>query len=599
MMKLSDYVSQFLSKRGVRHVFMLTGGGCMHLVDSFGRNPDIECVCCLHEQGCGFAAEAYGDFHNGLGVALVTSGPGGTNAVTGVAAAWLESVSCLFLSGQAKRADLIGSRGLRSMGQQELDIVSVVKPITKYAHTVLEPESIRYELEKALHLATHGRRGPVWLDLPLDVQSAQVDETALPGYTPEPVPESNLRRRVAETIELLNRAERPVLFLGNGARGAANAGLVNRLFEVLQIPILVTWKALDMVPEEHPLYAGRPGAIGQRGANFTQQNSDCMLILGARLDLPQTAFNHRNFARAAKKIMVDVDPAEISKMDTNIDVTIAADAAEFVAELLRQAEGIVPVDRGEWIRRVQDWRKRYPVVLPEYRKQTGESVNSYALVDAISESLRSDDVIYPGSSGPASDIVMQVHRVKSGQRVLNAPGLGAMGTGLPGSIGACLASGRRRTICVNGDGGFQLNIQELETVRRLQLPIKFFVLCNGGYASIVAMQNNHFGGFHVGSDPASGVTLPDLVAVASAFGIPACKIEGHDQLRERVREVLESPGPVVCAVATDINQPTAPRATSFVRADGIIVSRPMEDLWPFLDRDEFRANMVIPPIENE
>ena len=595
MKKLSDYVMEFVASAGVDRLFMLTGGACMHLVDSAGRNSDLDYVCCLHEQACAFAAEAYAEYRNGLGAALVTAGPGGTNAITGLAAAWLESASCLFISGQAKRSDLIGNRGVRSMGQQELDIVSVVKPITKYAVTVLDPTSIRYELEKAVYLATHGRRGPVWVDIPLDVQASKVDESMLPRFKPGPPPDrAGLQKEVATAIGLLQQAERPVLFLGNGVRAAHERGILAKLIDLLKVPVLVTWKAIDLLPEAHPYYAGRPGAIGQRGANFTQQNADCLMVLGARLDLPQTAFNHENFARAATKIMVDVDPSELAKMQTPIDVPVCADAAEFIYEFLRQAGRIANKDRSMWVGRAKEWHRRYPVVLPEYWKEP--LVNSYVLVDVLSDELTGNDVIVPGSSGPCSDIFMQAFRVKTGQRIVNAPGLGAMGTGLPGSIGACLASGRRRTVCVNGDGGFQLNIQELETVKRLDLPIKFFILCNGGYASIMSTQRNHFEGRYVGSEPSSHLTLPDIARVASAYGLCTTQIGSHEQLRERVREVLDHAGPIVCAVEVSPEQATAPRVTSMVRPDGTIVSKPMEDMWPFLSREEFLENMIVPPL---
>ena len=598
MKKLSDYVIEFVARAGVKHIFLLTGGGSMHLADSLGRNPGLEYVCCLHEQACAFAAEHYAEFTGGLGVALVTSGPGGTNAVTGVAAAWLESASCLFLSGQAKRSDLIGGTGVRSMGQQEVDIVSVVRPVTKYAVTVLDPGTIRYELEKAIYLATHGRRGPVWLDIPLDVQAATIDETSLPGFVPA-APErdpAGLERQVAEAIDLLNRAQRPVLFLGNGARAAQAGGALRQLVDLLRIPVLVTWKIADFLPEADPYYAGRPGAIGQRGANFTQQNADCLLIIGARLDRPQTAFCHRNFAPAAVKIVVDVDPAELAKIQTEVAVPVCADAAAFVAEFLRQAGRLETGDRSCWLRRAREWSARYPVVLPEYW-ETGGRVNTYVLMDVLSDELAANDVIVPGSSGPCSDIFMQAFRVKAGQRIVNAPGLGAMGTGLPGSVGACLASGRRRTININGDGGFQLNVQELETVRRLNLPIRFFVLCNGGYGSIMATQRNYFDGRFVGSEPGSRLTLPDIEKVAAAYGLPAVRIRSHSDLRARVREVLAHDGPVVCAVDTPADQPTAPRVTSKVEPDGSIVSRPMEDMWPFLSREELLSNMIVPPGE--
>jgi acetolactate synthase I/II/III large subunit len=599
LVKLSDYVIDFVARRGVKHLFLLPGGGAMHLIDSAGANSRIEYICCLHEQACAFAAEAYAEYGNQLGVALVTSGPGGTNTVTGVAAAWVESASCLFISGQAKRSDLIGTRGVRSMGQQELDIVSIVRPITKYAVTVTDPGRIRYELEKAVYLATNGRQGPVWIDIPLDVQASVIDETTLLGYCPEPATEPAgplfLQGAVAAAIRLLNEAERPVAFIGNGVR--SSSGLLRRFLDVLKIPVLTTWKVIDLFPESDALCVGRPGAIGQRGANFSQQNSDCLLILGARLDLPQTAFDHRNFARAAKRIMVDIDAAEIRKMQTEINVPICADAGAFLEEFFLQSDQLKPQDRTRWLAKCKEWQKRYPVVLGEYWDETG-FVNVYVLMDVLSDLLLENDVIVPGSSGPCSDIFMQAFRVKPGQRVVNAPGLGAMGTGLPGAIGACLASGRKRTICVNGDGGFQLNIQELETVRRLDLPIKFFVLSNGAYASIMAMQRSHFQGRLVASDPSSHLTFPDITKVARGYGIATAEIRSHVDIKSRILEVLSQPGPVVCAVTTSPDQPTAPRVTSVVREDGVIISRPMEDMWPILSREELRENMMVPPLDD-
>jgi acetolactate synthase-1/2/3 large subunit len=597
VIKLSDYVVKRLQQEGVRHVFLLAGGGSMHLVDSFGRSG-MEYVCCLHEQSCALAAQAYSEFKNDLGVALVTTGPGGTNAVTGVAAAWTDSSSAIFISGQVKRSDLMTNRNVRTMGPQEVDIVSIVRPITKYAVTVLDPNQIRYELEKAIDLARTGRRGPVWIDLPLDVQASMIDEDGLEGYASEPVsPAVDLRGRVSDVLRLLNAADRPVLYLGNGARNAQCSGRLEKLVEVLQIPVLISWKAIDFLAEDHPLYAGRPGAIGQRGANFTQQNSDFILVIGARLDLPSIAFNHKNFARAAKKVIVDIDPAEISKFEMPIDVPIISDAEDFISEVLRQAGSITPKDRRSWSNRTMDWKRRYPVVTDESREGSREPVDLYALIDVLSDEATPDDLLVPGSSGACSEVFLQAWRVKRGQRIINAPSLGAMGTGLPGSIGACIAAGRRRTICVNGDGGFQLNIQELETVHRLKLPVKYFILCNGTYASIMATQRNYFESRMVGSEPSSHLTLPDIRKVAEAYGIATQEIRGHSQMRESIRSVLGREGPVVCAVCVSSNHVTQPRATSSVRADGSIVSLPMEDLAPLLPREEFLAQMIIPPLE--
>jgi acetolactate synthase-1/2/3 large subunit len=599
-MKLSDYLFRRIVEEGVRHVFLLPGGGSMHLVDSVGRCRDIEYVCNLHEQACAIAADAYSQYTNNLGVALVTTGPGGTNTITGVAAAWLDSSPCLFISGQVKRSDLIGNRGVRQMGFQELNIAKIVESITKYAVTVTEPASIRYHLEKALYFARNGRPGPVWLDIPLDVQAAQVDEADLKRFDPSEVAEPAnlglLKNQVSEAIRLLNQSERPVVLVGNGVRLSKAIDDFLQLIEILQVPVLTTWKAIDFLPEDHPLYVGRPGAVGQRGANFAQQNSDWMLILGARLDLGQTGYSHHNFARAAKKIMVDIDSAEINKMNMTIDVPVCADAKVFMKEFLRQKSAIVSKARCAWWERCQEWKSNYPVVLPEYwEEQVG--VNSYVLVDVLSDEMSQGDLLVPGSSGGCSEITMQAFRVKPGVRVFNCPGLGAMGFGTPASIGGCLASGRKRTVCIDGDGGFQLNSQELETIKRLNLPIKIFVLNNQGYASIRATQRSYFEGRLVASSPSSGLTLPDTLKIAAAYGLSTVQIQDHSHIRERVRQVLEQDGPVVCEVMISPHQVTAPRLSSMQREDGTIVSKPLEDLWPFLNREEFQANMLIPTLD--
>lgn len=600
MIKLSDYVIRFLFEAGIRRIFMLAGGGCMHLVDSVGRQPGLDYVCCLHEQAASFAAQAHAEYTGSPSAVLVTTGPGGTNTITGLAAAWLDSSPCIFLSGQVKRADLLTGRGVRSMGPQEVDTVSVVKPLTKYAKTIVDPGDIRFELEKALYLATSGRRGPVWLDFPLDVQAQIVDEARLREFVPEPVAgnKDELRRKVSHAVELLKKAERPVFLVGNGARLAHLDGLIQRSVVRLGIPTLLTWKAMDMLPEDHPYFAGRPGSVAARGANFTQQNADWILVLGARLDMPQIAFSHRNFARAAKKILVDVDSRELSKFEMNIDVAVNADAGDFLTELMAQLETAELPDVSAWVAKCADWKERYPVILPEYRQENRGFVNTYVLMDVLSGLCAAEDVLAPGSSGACSDIFLQCFRLKQGQRVVNSPSLGAMGTGLPGTIGTCLASGRRRTVCVVGDGGFQLNIQDLETVRRLDLPIKYFVLCNGAYASIMESQRNHFEGRLVGSDPSSRLTLPDVRKVAEAYGIATREIANHTDIEGKVREVLDLAGPVVCAVNVSSDQVTAPRATSTVLPDGTIVSLPMEDMSPRLPREEFRANMIVPPLED-
>lgn len=599
--KLSDWVFRFLAGEGVRHVFMLTGGGAMHLNDSAGTADHIEYICTAHEQAAAMAAESYAKVNGGLGVCLVTAGPGGTNAITGVAGAWLDSTPMLVLSGQAKRADLKGNSGVRQMGVQEVDIVSIVSPITKYAVTVMDPDEIRFHMEKAVHLALAGRPGPVWIDLPLDVQGATIDDATLRGFDPadEPLrglaPADKIAAAVERTIDLLNAAERPAVLIGNGVRLAGAREEMRRLIDRLGVPVLTTWPAHDMVPDDHPLMAGRPGPLAPRGANFTLQNADWLLSLGARLDLVVTGYSPQNFARAAKKIMVDVDPAELRKMGGTIDEGVCADAKTFIVEMLRHLDRVKPRDRSEWDRRWHGWQTRYPVVLTEYRNLPS-GVSTYVLGEAIGEASAPDDVIVSGSSGAGIEIFCLAVRLKEGQRLFLTTALGAMGNGLPGLIGACVANGRRRTISVDGDGGLQLNIQELETARRLHLPIKLFVLNNDGYASIRTSQSRYFGRL-AGADATSGVTLPDLRGVVEAYGLPYARIDTDRGLVDRVRELLDAPGPIVVEVMTPREEPRAPSLSSMRRADGSMVSKPLEDLWPFLPREEFLSNMIVPPVE--
>ena len=590
MIKLSDYVFQFVSRLGVKRVFLLPGGGCMHLVDSLGSPGGLEYVCCLHEQAAVIAAEAHAQYTGNVGVALVTTGPGGTNAITGVSGAWIDSTPLLVFSGQVKSSDMIGTSGVRQRGVQEVDIVSLVKPITKYAITVMDPGSIRYHLEKAVYLASTGRPGPVWIDIPLDVQGAMIDEFKLEGFTPDILSLLEPRREISsltdQAIALLNASERPVILAGNGIRLAGALREFIHLAESLKIPILTTWKAIDFLPEDHPFFFGRPGSIGQRGANFIQQNSDLILTLGARLDLLQVGYNYPNFARAAKKIIVEVDDAEIRKLKMPIDLPVCGNVKDFLAELVRKKEALKGKDRFAWLERCRQWKEKYPVVLPEYG-QAKSFVNTYALVDVLSDLLSSEDVLVPGSSGSCSEITMQAFRVKKGQRILNSPGLGAMGFGLPASIGACLASGGKRTVSLIGDGGLQLNIQDLATIVRLKLPLKLFVLNNNGYASIRNTQNAHFKGHLVACDPSSGLVLPNTCAIAAAYGLKHYRIQDPQHLREDVAEVLADEGPCLCEVMTDPDLLTAPRLSSETRPDGSIVSKPLEDLWPFLGREEF------------
>jgi len=592
--KLSDYVMAELARIGVKHVFMVPGGAAMHLNDSLGKTPGLEFVCNLHEHASAVSAEAYGKTTGNLGVAMVTAGPGSTNAVTGVTSAWVNSSPCLFISGQVKRADLKQGNPIRQLGLQEVDIVSIVRPITKYAVTITDPATIRFHLEKALHLARTGRPGPVWLDFPLDVQAAMLDIEALERFTPPVAEADGLSAQVTQVIDLLNASERPVVLVGGGIRlGHAETELLE-LLDILGVPVLSTWVGADLITEDHPLFVGRPGSFAPRGANFAVQNSDFLLAIGARLDLATTGYAQKGFARAARKVMVDVDPAELEKMHGAVDVAIAADAGAFIRETIRQRERVQKSDRTSWTTRCRNWKKRYPVVGPEHTGRQSDT-STYLFVDRLSEMLGEGDVIVEGSSGIHSEIFFLAFRVKAAQRIIADGSLGAMGYGLPATIGTCLAAGRQ-TVLVEGDGSLMPNIQELETIARLRLPIKIFVVNNHGYSSIRASQQRYFQRL-VAADTTSGLTLPDVSRVAAAFGIQSERIDRESELDDVMKRCLAAAGPVICDVNVPREEDRVPRLSSLQRPDGTMVSKPLEDLFPFLERDEFLENMIIPPLE--
>lgn len=591
-MKLSDYVFNFLVQKGVKHVFMLPGGGAMHLDDSLGRCPSIEYICFLHEQALAIATESYGQYTNFPGVGLVTSGPGSTNAITGVAAAYIDSTPCLFISGQAKRSDLKGASGVRQMGSQEVDIVNMVAGITKYAVTVLEPDEIRYHLEKAWYCATNGRMGPVWLDIPLDVQAAIIDKTKLTGFVAEQEINdiAGIQQTTSQIVSMLNDAKRPLILAGNGVKLGGAQNILVKFAEDNQIPILLTWKAIDFMDYDHPLNFGSPGIMGCRTANFMVQNCDFLLIIGSRLEPSITAFNSVDFGKNAIKVMVDIDEAEIKKI-ANINISVVADAGDFLRELSSRQLEIRTNDREKWLAYCRHLKKSYPVVLDEYLNTT-DNINLYVFTDTLFQQLSADDVITPESSGTAGEVTYQAIRVKKGQQIKNAAGLGAMGFGLPYAIGACIANNRRRTILINGDGAFQLNIQELETVKRLKLPIKMFIFDNSGYGSIMAMQRNLFNGLYVGAEQGSGLTLPDICTIAGAYGIRCEHAATHQELSNAIARTLSGDDPVLCRIKVAQNHVTAPKVQAMKTADGGMISKPLEDMWPYLGRVEFVSNMI-------
>ncbi len=604
-MKLSDYVARFIADQGVKHVFLVTGGGAMHLNQSLGLETRIEPVFNSHEQASAMCAESYAKVTDHLGVCMVTTGPGGTNAITGVAGAWLDSTPTLFVSGQVKRPDRMFDAegrplGMRQLGVQEVDIVSIVKPITKYAVTILDPREIRYEMEKAVFLALHGRPGPVWVDIPLDVQASPIDDPAtLRGFDPAEIEgastNTDLKAEVSRFIAKLNQSERPLLFAGNGIRLARATAEFEELRHLLQMPSVATWCAADMVPSDEPTFVGRPGSVSARGANFALQNCDLLLAIGVRLDFAITGYAPQNLAREAHKTAVDIDAAELAKLHPHLQQPICADAKEFLTELLRQKDSIHLRDHAAWGARCADWKTRYPVVTEEHRSPDS-LVSIFNLAEVIGTESEADDLLVSGSSGSGIEIFLLACPTRNGQRIYHTAGLGSMGYGLPMSLAVCIGGGGRRTILVDGDGGFQFNIQELETASRLKLPVKFFVLNNDGYASIRASQKAYFGKASMGCDESTGLTVPNLSKVAAAYNIPTVVIEDQKNLRADVRRVLQMDGPVMVDVHVIPDEVRAPRLQSYQKPDGSFVSKPLEDMFPFLPREEFLANMIVKPL---
>ena len=607
-MKLSDYVVGFVADLGVGHCFLVTGGGAMHLNQSLANESRMTPICNSHEQASAICAEGYAKATHGLGFCMVTTGPGGTNAVTGVAGAWLDSTPVLFVSGQVKRPDRMFDAntnrplGMRQLGVQEVDICAIVGPITKYAVTVLEPNDIRYHLEKACYLALHGRPGPVWIDIPLDVQASPIDASSLRAFDPHELGDSGALRGTADVdvevrraIDAFNACERPLLFAGNGIRLAGAEKEFETLRACLGAPTVATWCAADLVPSNDPTYVGRPGSVAARGANFALQNADFLMTIGVRLDFAITGYAPQNLARAAHKVVVDIDPAELGKLHPHVQQPVCVDAKIFLEALLQRRHELKPRDLRPWLDRCADWKTRYPVVTDEHRRPSGR-VSVFNLAEVLGTEVKPHDQLVVGNSGSAIEIYLLACPTLHSQRLYHTAGLGAMGYAIPMAIAVAIANPGREVVAVDGDGGFMFNIQELETIRRLQLPIKFFVLNNDGYSSIRASQTAYFERPSIGADRATGITIPNLGDVGRAFGLGTHVIADQTRLRDEVRRVLEMRGPVVCDVNVLPDEVRAPRLQSAQRADGSFVSKPLEDLFPFLPREEFLANMIVPAL---
>lgn len=596
--KVSDYITKRLIEYGVKHIFMVTGGAAMHLNNSFGRAKGIKCIFNHHEQACAIAAEGYARTTGKLAVVNVTSGPGGLNTLTGVMGQWTDSVPVLYISGQVKLETTISSCadiGLRQLGDQEIDIISIVKPITKFCASIRNPRDIRRLLDRAIHIATNGRPGPVWLDVPLDIQGAQVEENDMPEYDKRQdtvvFQKEELDSKICRALGFLKNSQRPILIAGHGIRIAGAKKTLLSLIGKLKIPVLTTFNGFDLIPSNNPYLIGKIGTLGSRAGNFALQNSDLVLCVGSRNNIRQISYNWKSFARAAKKVIVDIDPAELKKPTLKPDLPINCDALYFLREFLKRTKNIP--DWSWWLNWCRERKNKYPVVLPEYKDS--RLINPYYFMQKLTEFIKQDNVVVAGNAS-ACVVLFQAGIVKNGQRIFWNSGCAAMGYDLPAAIGACLANNRKNTICITGDGSIQMNIQELQTIVHNKLPIKVFLLNNNGYVSIKQTQESFFGLPYVGCDPGSGVSFPSFAKIAKAYGLKAESITGHKGMVDKIKKVLKFNGPVLCDVRLEYDYRFSPRLSSKKENNGSIISKPLEDMFPFLSRDEFKANMLISPL---
>lgn len=598
--KVSNYISQFLVEQGITNVFTVTGGGAMHLNDALGHQKGLTCLYQHHEQACAIAAESYARIHNQIAVLCVTTGPGGTNALTGVVGAYLDSIPMLVLSGQVRYDTTARSTGLgiRAMGDQEFDICKAVDSMTKYCEMVIEPKKIRYCLEKALFMAKNGRPGPCWLDIPLNVQGAYVETEELEGYDPGEYQSTLPPKVTAETVdailEKIRAAKRPVFYAGNGIRISGGYEAFCRVLEKLNVPVVTCWDSIDAIYDEHPLYVGRGGIMGDRPGNFAVQNSDLVFAVGNRLSIRQVGYNYQTWARAAYVIVNDIDAEELKKPTLHVDMPVWADAKDLLEQMdARLSENETVFCGEDWIRVCQNWKQKYPVVQPKHYKE-GEYANVYAFIKELSRRLHENQITVVGN-GSACVVGSHGYVIKKGQRFIINSAIASMGYDLPAVIGACMADHSQDLICVTGDGSIQMNIQELQTIWHHQMPIKIFLINNGGYHSIRQTQTNFFGEPLVGVGVDSrDLSFPDMSKLAPAYGFPYRRITKNSELGPVIEETLALKGPAICEIFVDMVQKFEPKSATKRLPDGTLVSAPLEDLAPFLDEKELEENMFIP-----
>ena len=606
MIKVSDYIAEFLAENGVKEVFMVTGGGAMHLDDALGHSKRLRTTYHHHEQACAMAAEAYSRIRNIPACVCVTCGPGAVNVMTGVLCAWMESLPMIVLTGQVRTQITVRSTGLdiRTMGVQEFDVTKSAAAMTKYAVMVDKAEDIRYHLEKAMFLTMYGRRGPVWLDIPMDIQAARVDPDEMRTFDPAAeglltVP-SISDETVTKTLEMLLRAERPLIFGGFGIRASGAYDQFKELVDRLGVPVIDGMSSVDLMEEDHPLYAGRSGMTGSRAGNFALQNCDLLLSLGSRQSIHQTGFSFDTWAREAYTIINDIDMNEIRKPNLHVDLPVWGDVKEFIGKLLDRTEGEGIFAVPEWIEKIHEWRRRYPIVSEEEKgPQPDGLANTYRFYDLLSEELREDDILCV-SCGTSRVAGSQTFRVKKGQRFITNSSTASMGYGLPAAEGLARACEGREITLVTGEGSFMMNMQEMQTIRTNDLPVRIFMICNGGYHSIRQTQNAFFGKPLVGIGPESGdLSFPEVRKLADCFGMSYGECLANETLAEDLNRAMSLPLPALIRVEVTTTQKTEPKAASRKLADGTMVSSPLEDMAPFLPREELRANMLIPLTPDE